>query len=342
MRAHRLLQSITMTGLPLALAFAVTLASASAQEKIQSIAVTAADRTAAASASHSALHGMGLSNVNRRALWATGNPTSSSAALSKFSSGSSQGFYPGDLSDPDDAATLQSAQSHGLYVNCQPSCWGTPSTFLNNFGKSDMIHIADQYVKSFANNRYTVGNGGLLTGTLPPTLFDADIIAIAHTGAAAFGTGYHHIYHIYLPPGQDVCFTGTTQCYSPDNPDTFFFCAYHASVDFSDIGHVLLTVEPYQNVNGCSVVQPSPNGPVVDSTADVLSHELFETITDPDGTAWWNRFDLDLFGAEIGDECQNFDFGYGSVAINGKKYEIQPEYSNSRHGCLFSPFIWPF
>ena len=157
-----------------------------------------------------------------------------------------------------------------------------------------------------------MGTEGLLAGTLPPILFDEDIIAIAHAGAAAFGSGYHHIYHIFLPPGQDVCFTGTNECYSPDNPDTFFFCAFHASVDFSDIGHVLLTVEPYQNVNGCSVVQPSPNGPIVDSTADVLSHELFETITDPDGTAWWNRYDLDLFGAEIGDECQNFDFGYGT------------------------------
>jgi hypothetical protein len=73
----------------------------------------------------------------------------------------------------------------------------------------------------------------------------------------------------------------------------------------------------------------------------VRSHELFETITDPDGTTWWNRFSLDLFGAEIGDECQDFDFGYGSVKLNGTKYEIQPEYSNSLHGCAFSPFDWP-
>jgi hypothetical protein len=342
MRVHRLVQSITMTGLPLVLTICFALASASAQEKIQSIAVTAKDQAAAASATHSALHGMGLANVNRKLLWAAGNPVKSLAALSSFSGNSPQGFFPGDISDPDQGAVVQSAQSHGLYVNCQPSCWGTPSTFLNNFDKSDMIHVSDQYVGSFANNRYSIGTGGLLTGSLPPILFDSDIIAIAHTGAAAFGSGYHHIYHIFLPPGQDVCFTGTSECYSPDNPDTFAFCAYHASVDFSDIGHVLLTVEPYQNVDGCSVVQPSPNGPVVDSTADVLSHELFETITDPDGDAWWNHYDLDLFGAEIADECQNFNFGYPNVTLNGKKYEIQPEYSNFRHACVFSPFIWPF
>jgi len=30
-----------------------------------------------------------------------------------------------------------------------------------------------------------------------------------------------------------------------------FFCGYHSSADFKDIGHVLYTVEPYQNVSGC-------------------------------------------------------------------------------------------
>jgi hypothetical protein len=45
------------------------------------------------------------------------------------------------------------------------------------------------------------------------------------------------------------------------------------------------------------VQQPSPNGALIDSTADVLSHELFETITDPNLSAWYNRKSLPLFGA---------------------------------------------
>ena len=85
--------------------------------------------------------------------------------------------------------------------------------------------------------------------------------------------------------------------YSPDNPATFAFCAFHASVNFSDVGHVLFTVEPFQNVPGCAVGKPSPNGVLVDSTASVLSHQLIETITDPDGDAWWITNDLDLFFA---------------------------------------------
>lgn len=118
-------------------------------------------------------------------------------------------------------------------------------------------------------------------------LYDDDILAIVHAGGNAFGTGYDQIYHVFIPPGVDVCITGTNQCYSPDNPSTFFFCAYHSSVTFSDIGHTLFTVEPYQNVAGCSVAPGSPNGALVDSTSNLLSRELFETISDPDGTAWW-------------------------------------------------------
>jgi len=66
--------------------------------------------------------------------------------------------------------------------------------------------------------------------------------------------------------------------YSPDDIPMFFFCAYHGSVDFSDsVGHALFSVEPYPAVEGCAVTTP-PNGKLADSTANVRSHELIETI----------------------------------------------------------------
>ena len=114
------------------------------------------------------------------------------------------------------------------------------------------------------------------------------------------------------------------------------FCAFHASVDFTDIGHVLFSVEPYQNVPGCSVAKPSPNGRLIDSTADVLSPELIETITDPDGDAWWILNNLLLLGAEIGDVCQNYKFSYASSSLNQKLYQIQPEYSNQDRACVYT------
>jgi hypothetical protein len=133
-------------------------------------------------------------------------------------------------------------------------------------------------------------------------------------------------------------------CYSPDVPATFAYCGYHSSVDFTDVGHVLYTVEPYQNVAGCSVRPGTPNGQLVDSTNNTLSHEEFETITDPDGSAWFNFTSVALGGAEIGDECSFFviipagAFFDPSVSTIGlHRYAVQPEYTNNEHACASNP-----
>ena len=245
------------------------------------------------------VHALGTKRVgsDRHVLWAANHlqgaktsmiPSAKAAAAAATGPTSTVAFYPGDLSYQG-GKVLKRAESNDLYVNCAASCWGNPATFLRRLGQSNFIHVTDQYVNATASNRYTVGAAGSLSYPTVAPLGDNDLLQIVHAGASAIGAGYGHVYHIFLPKGVDVCFTGTSECYSPDNPSTFAFCAFHASVDFSDIGHVLFTVEPYQNVDGCSVAKPSPNGVLVDSTADVLSHELLETITDPDGDAWNER-----------------------------------------------------
>ena len=186
-----------------------------------------------------------------------------------------------------------------------------------------------------------------LPSPLPATLYDSDIVALVHAVTAGLGlpTGYGNLYHVFLPPGTDECFAASAspECYSPDNPSTFYFCAYHSSVTFSDVGHTLYSVEPYQNVAGCSVPPGSPNGQLVDSTNSVLSHETFETITDPDGTAWWNGDSNSLYGSEIGDECSFIIFYPTAVYFNPSvwrvghhTYATQPEYSDEGHVCSTS------
>jgi hypothetical protein len=244
---------------------------------------------------------------------------------------------------------VESAQFHAVYVlnkaiNCKSaSCWGNPEGFLQDLGASDFVHITDQYVGRHDDGRYTVGGHASVTfSSLPAELTDSNVLAVVHAVASqTHQTGYGHLYHVFLPPGTDECFDSTfSVCYSPNIPSTFFFCAYHGSVDFPDIGHVLYSVEPYQNVGGCNVAPGSPNGQLVDSTDSVLSHETFEAITDPDGTAWWNTASNDLFGDEIADECSFIIFLPASVYfdppafnINGKKYAVQSEYDNSSHSC---------
>jgi hypothetical protein len=265
--------------------------------------------------------------------------------LNSFSNSSPHGsngvdFYPGDLTDYFGGPTVFRAQSHNLYVDCGKSCFGNPSGFQNDLYDSNFIHVVDQYVGSSQNDRYKVGFGGTILYPISGTLGDLDLIEIVYAGATAkgpFNTGYKHIYNVYLPQGVDFCSDAVGGCYSPDNDATWVFCAFHGSIDFSDIGHVLFTFIPYQNVAGCSVTGATPNGVLADSTDSTLSHETFETITDPDGTAWWNFNDLVLFGEEIGDECVN-SFGIASVVkLSGQQYAVQSEYSNSSHACTYSP-----
>ena len=255
--------------------------------------------------------------------------------------------YPGDLSYQG-GAVVDSAQSHAIYLlpngKCPISqCWGNPEGFLKDLSNSQFIQLLDQYIGLRGSGRYTLGNRAKVS-YVPPSnpLTDNDMLTVVHAVASATGgSGYGHVYHVFLPPGQDECFDSSfTVCYSPDNSNSFFFCAYHGSADFTDIGHVLYSVEPYQNVAGCQVRPGTPNGQLVDSTNDVLSHELFETITDPDGDAWWNSTSLSLYGEEIGDECIFLVFTSTSVysdpfvfRIGDDAYATQPEYSNALHGC---------
>jgi hypothetical protein len=289
--------------------------------------------------------GVNRAGSDRHALWAANHlqgaktsmiPSAKAAAAAATGPKSAVAFYPGDLSYQG-GKVLKTAESNNLYVNCAASCWGNPATFLRRLGQSNFIHVTDQYVNDTASDRYTVGAAGSLSYPTVAPLGDNDLLQIVHAGASALGSGYEHVFHIFLPKGVDVCFTGTSECYSPDNPSTFAFCAFHASVNFSDVGHVLYTVEPFQNVPGCAVGRPSPNGVLADSTASVLSHELIETITDPDGDAWWITNDLDLEFAEIGDVCQNSTLVYAVSNLPGRNYEIQPEYSNQAHACVYTP-----
>jgi hypothetical protein len=277
-------------------------------------------------------------------------PAAAKAAVTRVPS---PGFYPADLSNLG-GAVLTSTVFNNVYVNCpnqDQSCWGNPVGFQNDLVKSKFIHLVDQYVGSKAKNRYAVG--AQFTTSAPGLTFLTleDIFAIVHAVASdtadGGGSGRGHIINVFLPQGTDTCMDpGNTQCYSPDVPSTFTFCGYHFDVVFNDIGETLFTVEPFQNVPGCAVAEPSPNGQQADSTNSTLSHETFETITDPEpgnGTFGWIAINsLNELGFEIGDECQgppnsSSDAIVPTFAINGKQYEVQLEYSNKYHACANTP-----
>jgi hypothetical protein len=277
------------------------------------------------------------------------------------------GFYPGDLSlNTIPGQVVTQAQVHNIYINCTASCWSNPATFERNLFLSRFIHVVDQYVGSEKAWRYTVGpslviNNYPITSQLVtnPLVNFADIDTITHAAASNLGSGYNHIFNIFLPEGVDVCngyAPPYTSCFSPDDSASFTFCAEHGEDSFPDIpGIELVALGPYPDVvatdskglpyYGCDVGQPNvhsdtyptPNGVLVDSISSFLSHEIFETITDPDAVDWYVSSDLPFIGSEIGDVCQLQYFVYPPFLVAGQLYEIQPEYSNKYHACVTVP-----
>ena len=314
-----------------------------------------ADFAAAASATARTHHGFGTpgGGVSRDDLDSPRQaPFAASENLFLPAKGSAAPLlYPGDLTNHG-GAVLKKMVSHPIFLDGHgvcPSvaaCWGDPATFLKALGDSAFIHVVDQYVGTTANGRYTVtAPVTAINPALPSTpLTDSQIQAIVHAVAAtSAGTGYTNMYEVFLTPGTDICFDATySVCYSPDNPATFQFCAYHGSVTFGDIGHVIYSVQPYVGtISGCEAGGTLPNGELTDSTNSVLAHEVIEAITDPDGNAWWNSANNSLYGSEIEDECMFLNSAFMIVTSawtsDSHKYATQQSYLNSKHGCGVAP-----
>ncbi|GAC1409489.1 MAG: hypothetical protein NVSMB64_18280 [Candidatus Velthaea sp.] len=220
-----------------------------------------------------------------------------------------------------------SLTQHNLYVNCPSSCWAVPAGFEINLGRSAMMHIVNQYG---ARGTFDYGGGGQVSYSKVHTLEDTDMVKIVTAFIKAFHTpaGYGAMYNVFIAPGIDQCENRPNVydgCYSPDVPSTFEYCGYHSAADVTGIGHILYSVEPYQKVKGCAETSVPLNGVLADSTQSTLSHEIFETITDPDGKAWFNSN-----GDEIGDLCNQL---YTVVTLYNRQYKIQSEYSNRTHNC---------
>lgn len=199
-------------------------------------------------------------------------------------------------------------------------------------------------------------------------LDDAQVNSEAHAVATANGLpeNLSHIYVEYLPKHVESCFNpGSTtstaggQACTINNQPTAAYCAYHSFVmpgfSFSNTPFELVYANmPFPvylsntgftcgtNINFPGVIESPNNNPDADTEISPSSHEIIESITDPDTNSGW----IDLFGNEIGDECAyRFGTTFGTPGalfnqvINGHRYITQTEFSNnsffqSGGGCL--------
>jgi hypothetical protein len=115
------------------------------------------------------------------------------------------------------------------------------------------------------------------------------------------------------------------------------YCAWHASANVNGKDIKLGFIgNPDRCPSSCSVQSNSPNGNAgADAMASLIAHELEETVTDPDGNAWYDRR-----GEENADKCA-WTFGqvykasngsYANMNLGGKDYLIQQNWVNASGG----------
>jgi hypothetical protein len=155
-----------------------------------------------------------------------------------------------------------------------------------------------------------------------------------------------HIYVLFLPKGAESCFlpgdtTSSTdgQFCTINHEPTAAYCAYHnystSSAVYANMDYPIYS-SPVGYTCGSdarwSTLQ-SPNGnPDADTEISPTSHEISESITDPDTETGW----LDSTGNEIGDDCA-YIYGrtrgapgaFANQVINGQSFLTQEEFSNN-------------
>jgi hypothetical protein len=149
--------------------------------------------------------------------------------------------------------------------------------------------------------------------------------------ANSWPSGLNDIYFIFTPKNVGSCF-GSSCAYS-------YFCAYHSQIGSGNTATLYANMPYAAYVPSACGAGQSPNGDDADSTLNVTSHEHNETITDPLGTAWFDRN-----GNENGDKCAwSFGTALGSTAtgaynqvIGTGRYYLQQEWSNRSSGCVLT------
>jgi hypothetical protein len=242
--------------------------------------------------------------------------------------------------------------------------------------------VATQYVANGGAPNYSSSSGGaVLTDTAPypasgcpaaPSggicLTDTQVQNELQRFLAANGepNGATNEYFLLTPPGVAMCFdTGGQECSANAGPGgKGVFCAYHSRTATSS-QYIYSNIPDMDNITGCDpfVTGSSgggspcdfqtciwPNG-WADGVLSAVSHELNESITDPEpNNAWadWGQAH-NKPGEENGDKCNadagddpstvyhdNGDFSVtpSNQTIGTRRYWVQMQWSNQNLSCL--------
>jgi hypothetical protein len=252
--------------------------------------------------------------------------------------------------------TMQSARVHFIFwlppgTSFDPTVMGgvgnfesLPARFVNDLSGTAYFNTNTEYPGQCGASQCVVTNGpGVVSlggsfvetrayphaGTRADPLQDSDIQNEITRAIAANGwtAGMDAEFFVLTAAGIEECSGG------PCTFDTY--CAYHASFDSGGrkVIYGYLSDASF-NVGGCSEgLATGTNGQLSsDREVALLTHEFFESITDPisGSSAWWNPSD----GNEGGDNCNQIPSTV--PLLNGNSYDVQRQWSNDTSSCIAS------
>jgi hypothetical protein len=192
--------------------------------------------------------------------------------------------------------------------------------FFEGYANSRYAATADEYT----GNNGTVGSGLAYQGRAAPVSTSVDGRQMTQVLAAACNE---------VASGHFQMRTDGTQLvivYSDmGRPAASNFCGYHTAASCLNQPVEIAFLWNLDGDGGCSPQDSSTgHSSGLAALTNVTAHELAETRTDPDISAW-----IDSAGYEIGDKCA-WTFAHGSVPFtNGTKWKLQTEWSNAAYAA---------
>jgi hypothetical protein len=203
------------------------------------------------------------------------------------------------------------------------SQWGTsksPSTlaqtiygFFAQFGTNPEYNVITQYGVQQNNltNTYWVDSADPPTN-VSDSAIQSEVIKYFNQGGVIDAST---IYEVFLPSGSYSSFGTQDSCGGPN----LVYCAYHSNFSHNGVD-IKYASMPYPSCSGCQWTGWTD----AQNFEHFACHETREAVTDPDGTAWYDRR-----GYEADDKC-----AWSPAPFIDGGYGYQWEWSNAVSACV--------
>jgi hypothetical protein len=203
--------------------------------------------------------------------------------------------------------------------------------FVSTLGNTPIEHIATTYGDNTGNVSGNVSLGGVTFVNSSTNLNDTSLRTTV-SNAISSGALPRNANGIYMVLSSSNINETSGFCTR--------YCGFHthATLGGADIKYAFVG-NPDRCPSGCEAQRTGPNSPATnvggaDGLINVLSHEQFEAITDPDLNAWF-----DSSGQEDSDKC-NFNFGTTSTCTSTSICSAAGKAAASRWNVSFGNNDW--